>query len=132
MAERKPQRPVEVGEQHLEHRVRSTTLKTLEVGVHEQRDRSVLGALRVPRRRVLPGDPAAAARSMAQRIVVREWHEPVTLRQDGWFLSRGAIDMFIGHYSVSFAAKRADPLIPLWVLFIAVQLLNVLWAPFVF
>ena len=47
MAERKPQRPVELGEQHLEHRVRSTTLKTLEVGVHEQRDRSVLGALRV-------------------------------------------------------------------------------------
>ena len=39
--------------------------------------------------------------------------------------------MFIGHYSVSFAAKSADPSIPLWVLFIAVQLLDVLWAPFV-
>src|SRR5467141_3115451 len=39
--------------------------------------------------------------------------------------------MFVGHYGVSFAAKRAEPSIPLWVLFIAVQLLDVLWAPFV-
>lgn len=39
--------------------------------------------------------------------------------------------MFVGHYSVSFAAKRVEPSIPLWVLFIAVQLLDVLWAPFV-
>jgi membrane-bound metal-dependent hydrolase YbcI (DUF457 family) len=39
--------------------------------------------------------------------------------------------MFVGHYGVSFAAKRADRSIPLWVLFIAVQLLDVLWAPFV-
>ena len=39
--------------------------------------------------------------------------------------------MFIGHYGVSFAAKRADPSVPLWTLFIAVQLLDVFWAPFV-
>ncbi len=39
--------------------------------------------------------------------------------------------MFVGHYGVSFAAKRADPSIPLWVLFIAVQLLDVAWAPLV-
>ena len=39
--------------------------------------------------------------------------------------------MFIGHYGVSFAAKRIAPSIPLWVLFVAVQLLDVLWAPFV-
>jgi len=39
--------------------------------------------------------------------------------------------MFVGHYGVSFAAKKADPAVPLWVLFIAVQLLDVLWAPFV-
>src|SRR3989475_9702809 len=39
--------------------------------------------------------------------------------------------MFVGHYGVSFAAKKADPSIPLWLLFIAVQLLDVLWAPFV-
>ncbi len=39
--------------------------------------------------------------------------------------------MFVGHYGVSFAAKKAEPSIPLWVLFIAVQLLDVLWAPFV-
>ena len=39
--------------------------------------------------------------------------------------------MFVGHYGVSFAAKKSEPGIPLWVLFIAVQLLDVLWAPFV-
>src|SRR6267142_2669080 len=39
--------------------------------------------------------------------------------------------MFVGHYGVSFAAKKAEPGVPLWVLFIAVQLLDVLWAPFV-
>ena len=37
--------------------------------------------------------------------------------------------MFVGHYGVSFAAKRVDRDIPLWVLFLAVQLLDVLWAP---
>ena len=37
--------------------------------------------------------------------------------------------MFVGHYGVSFAAKRVAPTIPLWALFIAVQLLDVLWAP---
>ncbi len=39
--------------------------------------------------------------------------------------------MFIGHYGVSFAAKRVDPSIPLWGLFVAVQLLDGFWAPFV-
>lgn len=39
--------------------------------------------------------------------------------------------MFVGHYGVSFATKKADPSIPLWVLFIAVQWLDVVWAPFV-
>jgi membrane-bound metal-dependent hydrolase YbcI (DUF457 family) len=37
--------------------------------------------------------------------------------------------MFVGHYGVSFAAKRAEGTIPLWVLFLAVQFLDVLWAP---
>ncbi len=37
--------------------------------------------------------------------------------------------MFAGHYGVSFAARRADRTIPLWVLFLAVQFLDVLWAP---
>lgn len=40
--------------------------------------------------------------------------------------------MFIGHYGPSFLAKRAERAIPLWVLFIAVQLLDVLWGIFVF
>jgi hypothetical protein len=40
--------------------------------------------------------------------------------------------MFIGHYSVSLLAKSRDKSIPLWVLFIAVQLVDVLWALFVF
>lgn len=39
--------------------------------------------------------------------------------------------MFVGHYGVSFAAKQAEPSVPLWVLFIAVQFLDVLWAPLV-
>lgn len=39
--------------------------------------------------------------------------------------------MFIGHYGVSFAARRVDASIPLWILFLAVQLLDVAWAPFV-
>ena len=39
--------------------------------------------------------------------------------------------MFVGHYGVSFATKKADPSIPLWVLFLAVKWLDVLWAPLV-
>ena len=39
--------------------------------------------------------------------------------------------MFVGHYGVSFAAQRMNRQVPLWVLFIAVQLLDVFWAPFV-
>jgi hypothetical protein len=39
--------------------------------------------------------------------------------------------MFVGHYAVSFAAKKITPTVPLWVLFIAVQLLDVAWAPLV-
>src|SRR5438128_6366365 len=39
--------------------------------------------------------------------------------------------MFVGHYSVAFAATSEKNKIPLWVLFVAVQLLDFLWAPFV-
>ena len=39
--------------------------------------------------------------------------------------------MFVGHYGVSFAAQRMNRRVPLWVLFIAVQFLDVLWAPFI-
>ena len=39
--------------------------------------------------------------------------------------------MFVGHYGVSFLAKKAEDSIPLWVLFLAVQLLDVVWAPLV-
>ena len=39
--------------------------------------------------------------------------------------------MFVGHYGVSFAARRSAASVPLWVLFIAVQLLDVAWAPLV-
>lgn len=39
--------------------------------------------------------------------------------------------MFVGHYGVAFAVKGKDQAIPLWLLFIAVQLLDVFWAPFV-
>ncbi|HKC74374.1 MAG TPA: hypothetical protein VKF37_09265 [Chloroflexota bacterium] len=39
--------------------------------------------------------------------------------------------MFAGHYAASFALKRANPRIPLWLLFIAVQFIDVLWAVFI-
>ncbi len=39
--------------------------------------------------------------------------------------------MFVGHYSVAFAVKSEQNKIPLWVLFVAVQLLDFIWAPFV-
>lgn len=36
--------------------------------------------------------------------------------------------MFIGHYGVAFAVKRAEKGIPLWLLFVAVQFVDVVWA----
>lgn len=39
--------------------------------------------------------------------------------------------MFVGHYGVSFAARRFYPSVPLWVFFVAVQLLDVIWAPLI-
>jgi hypothetical protein len=39
--------------------------------------------------------------------------------------------LFTGHYSVSFAGRAAEKRIPLWLLFIAVQFIDVLWSIFV-
>jgi len=39
--------------------------------------------------------------------------------------------VFVGHYGVSFAAKKGDASVPVWVLFVAVQLLDFAWAPLV-
>lgn len=39
--------------------------------------------------------------------------------------------MFIGHYGASFAAKAVDKRIPLWVLFVAAQLVDIFWTIFV-
>src|SRR5438309_6660163 len=39
--------------------------------------------------------------------------------------------MFVGHYGVAFAVKTERNKIPLWVLFVAVQLLDFFWTPFV-
>lgn len=39
--------------------------------------------------------------------------------------------MFVGHYSFSFLAKSLEKTIPLWVLFLAVQFVDILWAIFV-
>jgi len=39
--------------------------------------------------------------------------------------------MFVGHYGVSFPIKRSNPAIPLWVLFVAVQMLDVAWSPLI-
>ena len=39
--------------------------------------------------------------------------------------------MFVGHYSVAFAVESGKNKIPLWVLFVAVQLLDYIWATLV-
>jgi hypothetical protein len=39
--------------------------------------------------------------------------------------------MFVGHYSVAFAARTEQNKIPLWVLFVAVQFLDYVWATLV-
>lgn len=39
--------------------------------------------------------------------------------------------MFVGHYGPSFAAQAAEKRLPLWLLFVAVQFIDVLWAIFV-
>lgn len=36
--------------------------------------------------------------------------------------------VFVGHYGVAFAVKRAAPRVPLWVTFVAVQWLDVVWS----
>src|SRR6185503_1593347 len=36
--------------------------------------------------------------------------------------------MFVGHYGPSFAIKAIRPAIPVWLLFVAVQLVDVAWA----
>lgn len=36
--------------------------------------------------------------------------------------------MFIGHYGVAFAIKSSEKRIPLWILFLAVQFVDVIWA----
>lgn len=40
--------------------------------------------------------------------------------------------MFIGHYSISFVTKRMENQIPLWLLFLAVQFLDIIWSILVF
>lgn len=35
--------------------------------------------------------------------------------------------MFIGHYAPTFLIKKAEPKIPLWILFIAVQFTDIIW-----
>lgn len=39
--------------------------------------------------------------------------------------------MFVGHYGPSFAIKAARPAIPLWLLFISVQLVDIAWSIFI-
>src|SRR5689334_6249769 len=39
--------------------------------------------------------------------------------------------MFVGHYGASFLGKAAAPRVPLWVLLLAAQLVDVAWAVFI-
>ena len=36
--------------------------------------------------------------------------------------------MFVGHYGPAFAIRAARPEVPLWVLFVAAQLVDIAWA----
>jgi len=40
--------------------------------------------------------------------------------------------MFVGHYGPAFAAKPAAKPVPLWLLFVAVQFMDIMWSLFVF
>jgi hypothetical protein len=35
--------------------------------------------------------------------------------------------MFVGHYAVSFYMKAREPRVPIWILFVAVQLVDIMW-----
>lgn len=39
--------------------------------------------------------------------------------------------MFVGHYSAAFVAKAVRPKVPLWLLFLAVQFVDVFWSLFI-
>lgn len=39
--------------------------------------------------------------------------------------------MFVGHYGVAFAARKLEKRIPLWLLFVAVQFVDILWCVFI-
>src|SRR5262245_64036025 len=47
------------------------------------------------------------------------------------FRNQRGTSMFVGHYSVAFACRTEQNKIPLWVLFIAVQFLDYIWATLV-
>ena len=57
---------------------------------------------------------------------MRPWPEVIR-----FFRAHNQAAMFIGHYGVSFAVKRFAPRTSLGVLFLAVQLLDVLFTIFV-
>jgi len=40
--------------------------------------------------------------------------------------------VFVGHYSSAFVAKAAEPRVPLWILLLAAQFVDILWVLFVF
>ena len=58
--------------------------------------------------------------------ILRNFQAPSTFRTHPQRLAERT--MFIGHYGPSFACKAAKPAIPLWVLFLAVQLVDIVWS----
>jgi len=71
---------------------------------------------------VLPRERRSLDFRPAQRYLVPNSSSPPT--QPG-------LDMFVGHYGVSFAVKSVERKIPLWLLFLAVQFVDILWGIFV-
>src|SRR4051812_33266835 len=63
----------------------------------------------------------------------RGWTHCRKSMHHSWLLKtgKGGGSVFVGHYSASFAAKRIDSRVPLWLLFLAAQFLDVVWSPLV-
>src|SRR5262245_43251124 len=56
---------------------------------------------------------------------------PATPDTSSFIQERAETLMLVGHYGPAFALKGAERRVPLWVLFVAVQWMDVLWSGFV-
>src|ERR1044072_6743654 len=88
---------------------------------------SLCGTVRIRRRTALLAVAGAGTRRAESVLTSRD----ARVNQKQRCLCYTASKMFVGHYSVAFAAKSERNKIPLWVLFVAVQFLDYIWATLV-